>query len=121
VSRILIAEDDEPLRLIIAQSLAMAGHTVIQAKTGLEAESLMRREPPDLLITDLVMPDQDGIGLLMLIREEFPDVPVLVISGGVPNTGLYLDIAQKLGARRLLEKPFTPAQLKEAVRQVLGG
>lgn len=54
------------------------------------------------------MPDQDGIGLLMLMRKKYPDVPVIVISGGRPKTASYLDIAHKLGAKRLLEKPFTP-------------
>jgi DNA-binding NtrC family response regulator len=119
MARIILIEDDETLRPMLAQSLRLVGHFVVEARTGREAESMIRVDVPDLVVTDIVMPDQDGIGVIMMIQQEFPKTPVIVMSGGRPNTLIYLDIAQKLGAKRLLEKPFTPGQLNQAVADVL--
>ncbi len=118
MSRILIVEDDEAFRAVLQQTLERAGHTVLQAPTGLAAMALLKRERVDVVLTDIVMPDQDGLGLLLMMRGEKLTTPVIVMSGGLANSAAYLEIARKLGARRLLAKPFTPEQLFEALRDV---
>ena len=119
--RILIVEDDEELRLVLTRALARAGYQVIEAKSGVEALKLLRVEPPDVVLTDIVLPDEDGIGLIMKIRTGYPDIPVLAMSGGVANSALYLDIARKLGARSILAKPFRAEQVLQALEEILPG
>jgi CheY-like chemotaxis protein len=117
MARILIVEDNEPFRALLKQMLEIAGHTVTQAATGLAAIEILRLEPPDVVLTDIVMPDQDGLGVIMMVRKE---IPVIAMSGGLTSSPLYLDLAKKLGARRVLAKPFTPEQLFEALEEVFG-
>jgi CheY-like chemotaxis protein len=66
------------------------------------------------------MPDQDGLGIIMMIRTEIPLVPVIAMSGGLTNSAMYLDLAKKFGARRVLAKPFSSEQLFAALEDVLG-
>lgn len=121
MARVLIVEDNAPLRNVIKHVLEAAGHQVHEAETGLEAIALIRAQPPEIVISDLVMPDQDGLGLIMTIRKELPAIPVIAMSGGVAHSGLYLDMASKLGAQRVLSKPFTAEQLLAALADVTGG
>jgi CheY-like chemotaxis protein len=120
MSRILIIEDDDLLRKVLAKTLELAGHTVLEASNGQEGLDLFRGTSADLVITDLVMPVKEGVETIMQLHREFPDLPILAMSGGVPNSGLYLNIANKIGAQRVLAKPFTPQELMEVVGQVLG-
>lgn len=120
MAHILIIEDDEALRAILKQTLERAGHTVAQADTGRAAIQILRLDAPDVVLTDLVMPDQDGLGVIMMIRNETPEIPVIAMSGGLANSLLYLDLAKKLGARRVLAKPFTPEHLFAALKDILG-
>jgi CheY-like chemotaxis protein len=121
MARILVVDDDELLRNVLVQSLQRAGHAVTSAGDGLEGFRSFRAEPPDLVITDIVMPQEDGVGLMMALRQEAPEVPVIAISGGAFNSSFYLNIVEKLGARYTLKKPFTPAVLLQAVDDVLAG
>ncbi len=120
MARVLIVEDDEAFRTVLKQMLLTAGHVVMEAASGREAIRALRLEPPDLVLTDLVMPDQDGLEVIMMLRKEIPEIPVIAMSGGLANSPLYLDLAKKLGARRLLFKPFAPEQLFAALQEALG-
>jgi CheY-like chemotaxis protein len=119
MARILIIEDDELLRGVLAEALEHAGHTVYQAGNGQEGVDLFRVRPADLVLTDIVMPVKEGVETIMLLRQADRNVPIIAMSGGVPNAKLYLSIAGRIGAKRILSKPFTPQHLREVVAQVL--
>lgn len=120
MARILIIDDDDLLRGVLAQALAHAGHEVVQASDGKMGVDQVRSAPVDLVITDMIMPGQEGVETISILRREWPDLPVIAMSGGVTHSNLYLNIAVKIGARKMLAKPFTPSQLLAAVDEVLG-
>ena len=119
MARILLIDDDELLRGVLAKSLAHAGHTVIQAADGQQGVELARATAVDLVITDLIMPVQEGVETIMTLRRERPALPIVAISGGMSNSKLYLEIAAKIGAKRILPKPFTPTELLAVIDDVL--
>src|SRR5688572_9873174 len=119
MSCILIIDDDDLLRNVLAKSLTHAGHTVLQAADGRQGLEVACLAPVDLVITDLVMPVQEGIETIMKLREEKPALPVIAMSGDTSNSNLYLQIAGKIGARRILEKPFSPSELLAVIRELL--
>jgi DNA-binding response OmpR family regulator len=116
---ILLTDDDTMLREMLATALAEAGHTVVQARDGKQATSLFRAQPADLVITDLIMPDGEGLESIAALHREWPEVPIIAISGVSPYSPLYLDLASKLGARRTLYKPFQIAELLGAIDDLL--
>ncbi len=116
--RIVVADDEPGLRLLLAATLAGAGYEVRQATNGLEALRLCGEQHVDLLLTDLVMPDHEGLETIRRMRQEQPDVPVVAMSGAFD--GGFLDVARAMGASAVLAKPFTPDQVLETVRAVLG-
>lgn len=119
MARILLIDDDDALREILAVVLTRSGHAVTQANTGKKGVALFLAEPADLVITDLIMPDQEGIETIVQLRREHPDVAIIAMSGGVSNSGMYLNLAAKLGAQRVLGKPFTMTELLNTVTEVL--
>jgi DNA-binding response OmpR family regulator len=119
MARLLIIDDDDLLRGVLAKSLAHAGHTVLQAADGRQGVELTRVTPVELVITDLIMPVQEGVETIMMLRREQPKLPIIAMSGGASNSQLYLEIAGKIGARRVLAKPFTPKHLLETIEEVL--
>ncbi len=120
MAKILIIEDDDLLRDVLAKSLELAGHHVVQAGNGQEGVDLYRASPAELVITDLVMPIQEGVETIMQLRRFRSDLPIVAMSGGVPNAKLYLSIAGRIGAHRILAKPFTPHHLIAVVNDMLG-
>ncbi len=121
MAQILLIDDDDLLRGVLAKALVHAGHVVIQAGDGQQGVELARATTVDLVITDLIMPVQEGVETIVKLRRERPDLPIIAISGGVTHSKLYLDIAAKIGARRILAKPFTPQELLAAIDEVFGG
>jgi len=119
MARILFIDDDESLRNVVGKALTYAGHEVIQAADGQQGLDLARSTRVDLVITDLVMPVQEGVETILTLRREQPKLPVIAISGGMSNSRLYLEIAAKIGARRILAKPFTPRELLQEIEDVL--
>jgi DNA-binding response OmpR family regulator len=117
--KLLLIEDDELLRGVLAKALHHAGYEVIQAGDGLQGMDLARATAVDLVITDLIMPVQEGVETILALRRERPKIPIIAISGGASNARLYLQIAGKVGATRVLPKPFTPAELVELIAAVL--
>jgi DNA-binding NtrC family response regulator len=114
--RILVVDDDALVRETIRIALQGAQHTVFDAADGQVALQILGREPIDLVISDILMPEIDGIGLILAIHKQHPATRVICISGG-DRTGQidYLELAAKLGAQMVLPKPFTPKQLLAAV------
>ncbi|MGH7943513.1 MAG: response regulator [Opitutaceae bacterium] len=119
MATVLLIDDDDLLRGALVQSLVNAGHKVIEASDGRQGCELARSMSVDIVLTDLVMPVQEGVETILTLRRERPRLPVIAMSGGVTNSKLYLDIAGKIGARRMLPKPFTPKALVTLIEQVL--
>ncbi len=119
MARILIIDDDDTLRGIIAKSLTHAGHTVTQANNGRKGVAQFKASPTDLVVTDLVMPEQEGMETIKILHRDFPNLPVIAMSGGLDGSPLYLDLTRRLGARITLTKPFTLQQLKAAIDEIL--
>lgn len=119
MARILLIDDDDALRGVIAQNLELAGHVVLQAGDGRQGVDLFHIAPVDLVLTDLVMPGKEGVETIIEMHREKPELPIIAMSGGMPRSSMYLEIAAKLGARRALAKPFTPQELLSAIDQVL--
>jgi DNA-binding response OmpR family regulator len=115
---ILIIDDDEQIRVFLRQVLEKAGHMVIEAPNGHIGLRQFRQTPTALVITDLLMPDKDGLEVTMAVRHESPTVKIIAISGGSGQSD-FLDAAKFLGAHRTMRKPFTIAELLQAVQQEL--
>lgn len=118
MSRLLLIDDDAMLREVLATELAQAGHSVVQADDGRLGARLFRVGRADLVITELVLPNHDGLGLIAELRREWPALPIIAMSGG-SRSPLYLSIATKLGAQRALAKPFAPDVLRRVVDELL--
>jgi len=117
---ILVVEDEDGVRLVVQTALEDAGFQVTTAANGLEASRLLSAAEFALVLTDVIMPDRDGIEVIGELRRRHPDVPVIAMSGGgrLPCEG-YLTIARHLGAHAILQKPFTSEQLMATVTRLL--
>ena len=119
MARILIIDDDDTLRGIIAKSLMHAGHSVSQANNGRKGVAMYRADPVDLVLTDMIMPEQEGIETIKILHREFPQLRIIAMSGGLEGSELYLNLTRRLGAACTLPKPFTLEQLKDAIEIVM--
>lgn len=121
MARIIVIDDQEAVRTVVRRALESAGHVVLEAGDGETGLELLAVGGADLVITDMFMPGQDGIGVLRRIRKDFPTVRVIVISGGDAKGRFDMprEVVELLGASRNLPKPFAPADLVKAVREVL--
>ncbi len=118
-TRVLVIDDNPDIRKTIQWLLEDEGFVVAVAENGREGLGLQRREPADIVVTDIFMPEQDGIETIWQLREEFPHVPIIVISGGgAAGKTDYSVVARELGARKTLRKPFNPQELIDIVRQI---
>ena len=117
---VLVLEDNEAYRTLMVEVLSQAGFEVHSAPDGRGAPALLRERRIDLVITDLSMPERDGLEIMTELRYSHPSLPVIAISGDMPlNRDLYLTLAEKLGAARVLAKPFKMDQLIAAAREAL--
>ena len=127
MARILVIEDDELVRATVKRMLEDGGHAVDVAVDGNDGILRFRGAPFDLVISDVFMPNKNGIETLRELRQINTDVPIIMMSAGIPEAwrvaGLtdedYLRMTAVLGATRTLEKPFRPGQLLALVREVL--
>ena len=118
MGRILVIDDDDDFRSMLCTALAQAGYMVEEARNGQEGSQRQRMEPVDLVITDILMPEREGLETIQALRQEFPEIKIIAMSGGVGPLN-FLPLARKFGALRTLQKPFTLRQLYEVVREVL--
>jgi len=111
--------DDEPvLRIFIKEILESAGHEVVLAADGLEGMRQYHSAPFDLALVDLFMPNREGLETIKELKQQFPDFPIIAMSGDSLALTL-LSIARRLGATDVLQKPFSPEELLESVKRVL--
>ena len=120
MATILVVEDDDACRETLATMLEREGHDPIIPDTPAEALSMIADDPPDLVITDILMPDLDGIELITQAKKKQPGLRCIAISGGgkAPKE-LLLRAAKQLGAIESLQKPFERAELIKTVNRSL--
>src|SRR5262245_15176006 len=118
---ILIADDEQDTRLVLRETLEEAGFQVEEAANGADALKLCRITPMDLIITDLSMPQKDGLEFIMELRRRNRILPIIAISGGgrMFSKDEALSVAQHLGATAVLNKPFTCEEMLRVVRSSL--
>jgi YesN/AraC family two-component response regulator len=120
MARILIIDDEPQIRSMLKLMLERDGYEVVEAPDGVEGIKIYRQNQADLIITDLIMPNKDGIGMIIDLKEEFPDVKIIAMSGGGLNKpDGYLKGAKKLGAACTLTKPIDREEMLKAVRDTL--
>ena len=121
MARILVIDDDDEIRNMVKELLVRVGYQVIEASNGEIGMRSYRNQPTDLIITDIFMPEKEGLETIMELRKDFPDVKFIAMSGGVAamNATTTLSLAGKLGAERTIAKPITRTALLVAVRKVL--
>lgn len=119
-ARILAVDDEVALTELVRYHLVRAGHRVTVAGSGWEAIESVRRDPPDLILLDLMLPDLDGFGVCEILRQEpaTATIPVVIISAWAsPDTR---NLGLELGALDYLTKPFSPHELVERVNRLVG-
>ena len=122
MSRIMVVDDQADVRLSIRKILELDGHAVIEEPNAKSALRHFAGDPVDLVISDVYMPEMDGIEFLMRVREVFLQAKIIMMSGGGNMSKAdALTNASMLGADRILEKPFTVQEMQTAVRAVLAG
>lgn len=118
---ILLVEDNDDLRSMLKQSLEKRNHKIIEASNGREALNKFKSVMTDLVITDILMPEQDGIGLIVELKKLKPELLIIAISGGGKiGPSNYLDIAGTLGADAVFYKPFNVNHLIDEVEKMTG-
>ncbi|MFN8545103.1 MAG: response regulator [Candidatus Binatia bacterium] len=125
MARVLVIEDDGPMRQMIRKMLERDGHDVTEARDGVEALQLFRTQPAEVAVVDIYLPEVDGWETIRELHRLTPDLPFVLVSGGAPleivrkgATGT-LDAARQVAAFRVLRKPFTWDALTGAVDDLL--
>lgn len=121
MARILLIDDDPPVKMVLEGFLTHDGHQVCCASNGKEARNLLREHSFDLVLTDIVMPEQDGFELIMHLMSQ-PDRPrIVAISGGSKalSQQMLLTLAARMPIERVLSKPISYEQLSRVVQEVL--
>jgi CheY-like chemotaxis protein len=120
MASILVIEDDVEVREVLRRILEHAGYEVEEASDGEEGINRYREKQADLVITDIIMPKKEGIETITDLRIEFPDVKVIAISGGGRlGPEPYLELAKSFGANHIIMKPFSTAEILDAVQELL--
>jgi CheY-like chemotaxis protein len=122
MARMLVIDDDPSVRSLVSGLLEACGHSVVVAENGRAGMRAFEKDRIDLVVTDIVMPEQEGIATISAIRRLSPTVPILAISGSntVGRYGDYLHAAEVLGASATLPKPLRPDDLIETIDRLLG-
>ena len=119
MTRVLIADDEESMRLLVARALALDGHATVTAEDGAEALEILSREPDafDLLLTDIQMPVMDGIALALTAARDFPDLTILLMTGFADQRERTHGLSAIV--HDLITKPFSVADIRTAVADAL--
>lgn len=121
MKRVLVIDDDWQMREMMHQALARAGYDVAEAPNGKVGMNIHRENPVDLVITDLIMPEKEGIETIRELRRDYPGLKIIAISGGGrAGADGYLSVAKTIGADYTLSKPFDLKKILDAVEELLG-
>jgi len=122
MAQILLIEDDQPVRETFEIVLASEGHEVIAVENGELGLKRIAAGGIDLVVTDIIMPERDGVEVINALRKTQATLPVIAVSGGARNSSIdYLGIAKMLGAAAVLPKPVGARELLAAVNAALPG
>lgn len=120
MKRILVIDDDVVFRQMLRKVLERAGYETTEAADGKEGIELFREAPADLVITDIIMPEQEGIETIQELKRDFPGVKIIAVSGGGRlDPKEYLKTAEQFGAVRTFNKPFDREEFLDAIRELL--
>ncbi|GBC62334.1 response regulator [Desulfonema ishimotonii] len=120
MARILIIDDEPQIRNMLKQMVERAGYDAEIAENGRDGLKLNAENPADLIITDIFMPEKEGIETIMALRKDHPDTKIIAISGGGCKGQVnYLKVAKSLGAMRTLNKPIERHRLLETIQELL--
>ena len=118
--RVLVIEDDEQLRQTLGRLLTRAGYETIEAENGRSGMQQMSQSPADVVITDMIMPDMEGVETILAVRRNYPVAKIMAISGGGRSSAeSYLKIARELGVHKILTKPLMPWEFLAAVHDLV--
>jgi len=121
MKKILIVDDDDLIRELLYEILESNGYHVIEAENGNRALEILENESVNLIITDIIMPDKEGIETIIEIKKKLPKTKIIAMSGGGQlDANSYLSIAKKLGVTKTISKPFDPKSLLNIVSELLG-
>ena len=121
MARILIIDDEAMNRLFLRDILEPKGHEIVEAQDGMDGIRHYREEVVDLVITDIVMPNQDGLEMIQRLTGEFPDAKIIAYTSYDSDSEKgWLDLAKEWGAQVTLEAPLDRIEVMEAVEEVLG-
>jgi len=122
MATILAVDDEQSIRDILKMALEDEGHEVTLADGGRQAQDCISKKSYNLIITDLIMPDIDGIAIIKFALKKNPNTRMITITGGgKTDTEHYVKLAAELGVRKIVHKPFDLDQIIDAVNDVLGG
>jgi len=120
MARILIIDDQEDFRRALVEPIVKAGYEVMEASDGLEGIKLHKERAFDLVITDIIMPEKEGIETIIELKKTFPELKIIAMSGGGRRgSGTYLEIAEALGADYTIEKPFSKNKILTVIKELL--
>ncbi len=119
MAEILLIDDEEQVLDFLSTVIAKKGHSLDTARDGREGLGLLQKKKYDVVVTDLFMDTQDGISTIMEMRNDFPDIPVIAISGGSWTSGTdFLVIAKKMGVAYTFSKPLVMSELFDAIEEL---
>ena len=116
MARILVIDDEQEIRIVLRKILERAGYEVIGASDGREGIACYRQEPADVVLTNIVMPEKDGLEVIRELKRNFPDVKTIAMSANP----IYLPLAIDLGAQFAISKPFVSQTLVDMVEKLVG-
>ena len=120
MARILVIDDDDLIRLFVKQIVESAGHEVAEAENGAYGIRLLKARPFDAIITDIFMPDMDGLETIRELRKDHPTLKIIAMSsGGQIGSSDYLEMARRFGADKVIAKPFVADQLLDCLNTCL--
>ena len=116
MARVLVIDDEQLARFTVREILETAGHDVVEAKNGGQGLAYQNADSFDIVVTDIIMPEKEGVETIIEMKRDFPDLPIIAISGGGRTRNLdFLEIAKQYGADSVLAKPFSEEELLSAV------
>jgi len=121
MARILIIDDDDQIRDMLCRMLNQEGYVADDASNGVEGLARFRQQPYDLVLTDLIMPEKEGIEMIIELKSEFPEVKIIAMSGGARmGPEAYLQLAESLGAESCFTKPIPRKELITTIHTLVG-
>jgi len=122
MAKILVVDDEELARFCVRDVLETAGHKVQESENGVKALAAQKEQSFDLVVTDIIMPEKEGVETILEMRKLYPDIKIVAISGGGRTRNMdFLELAKQFGADRILAKPFSDDELMEQVDACLSG